>query len=88
MSPEKMIHMCNQIASFFKTQPKIDAATSIAGHLHDFWEPRMLAQLIAYVHDGGEGLDPLVIDAVVNHIERPDPEVEESERVADQTPTG
>ena len=88
MSPEKMIHMCNQIAGFFKTQPRIDAPTSVAGHLHDFWEPRMLDQLIRYVHDGGEKLDPIVIDAVINHIEAEDPEVEESERVSDATPTG
>ena len=63
MSPEKMVRMANQIATFFKSQPKDDAATKVAAHLSDFWEPRMRAQLIEYVAAGGEGLDPVVIDA-------------------------
>lgn len=64
MSPEKMVHMANQIAIFFKTQPGSDQATRVAGHLTDFWEPRMRDQLFAYVDDGGTGLEPLVIEAV------------------------
>jgi len=63
MSPEKMVHMANQIAAFFKSQPGTDAAERVAAHLSDFWEPRMRAQLLAYVADGGTGLDPLVVEA-------------------------
>lgn len=63
MSPETMIRMANQIAAFFKTQPKIDQAQGVADHISDFWEPRMKAQLVAYVIDGGAGLDDLVIEA-------------------------
>lgn len=63
MSPEKMVHMANQIATFFKTQPGGDQAARIAAHLTDFWEPRMLDQLHAYVVSGGKGLDDLVIVA-------------------------
>ena len=63
MSPETMIRMANQIAAFFKTQPKIDQAQGVADHISDFWEPRMKAQLVAYVTDGGAGLDDLVIEA-------------------------
>lgn len=70
MSPEKMIHKANQIAAFFKTQPGIDAAEGVAGHLNDFWEPRMRAQLIAHIGAGGEGLDPLVIEAA-RHLKAP-----------------
>ena len=47
MSPEKMVHMANQIATFFKTQPGIDQAEKVANHLKDFWEPRMLRALAA-----------------------------------------
>lgn len=63
MSPDKMVHMANQIAAFFKTQPGTDAAERVAAHLADFWEPRMRAQFLAYVAEGGAGLDPVVIAA-------------------------
>ena len=64
MSPEKMIHMANQIATFFKSQPG-DAAEKVAAHITDFWEPRMRAQLRAYVAEkGGAGLDRVVVDAM------------------------
>lgn len=63
MSPEKMVHMANQIAAFFKTQPGTDQAARVALHLTDYWEPRMLAQLHAHVAAGGGGLDALVIAA-------------------------
>ncbi len=65
MSPEKMIMMANQIATFFKTQPRTDAPAKIADHINDFWEPRMRTQLIQYATGaGGAGLDPTVVDAV------------------------
>lgn len=63
MSPEKMVRMANQIATFFKTQPGEDAPARIAAHLTDFWEPRMRARLHAHVAAGGAGLDALVIAA-------------------------
>ncbi len=63
MSPEKMVHMANQIAAFFKTQPGADVAEKVAVHLTDFWEPRMRAQFLAYVAEGGAGLDPAVVAA-------------------------
>lgn len=63
MSPDKMIYMANQIATFFNSQPKGDRAEQVAGHLNDFWDPRMRRQLLDHVAQGGEGLDPVVIDA-------------------------
>lgn len=63
MSPEKMIYMANQIATFFKSQRGSDQAERIAAHLKDFWEPRMREQLIAHVETGGAGLDATVIEA-------------------------
>ncbi|MDB6179860.1 formate dehydrogenase subunit delta [Paracoccus fistulariae] len=62
MSPDKMIRMANQIATFFRSQPG-DAPEKIADHLRDFWEPRMRAQLQAYIAQGGQGLDELVTKA-------------------------
>ena len=63
MSPDKMVTMANQIATFFKTQPGDDQAERIAGHIRDFWEPRMREQLQAYISGGGTGLDDLVLSA-------------------------
>ncbi|MBY5972105.1 NADH-dependent formate dehydrogenase delta subunit FdsD [Pseudooceanicola marinus] len=70
MSPEKLVMMANQIATFFKTQPGDDAPQKVAAHLNDFWEPRMRAQFFAHVDAGGEGLDPLVLRAA-EHVKRP-----------------
>ncbi|PLW77961.1 formate dehydrogenase subunit delta [Cohaesibacter celericrescens] len=63
MSPEKMVHMANQIAIFFKSQPEENRADQVAGHLTDLWEPRMRAQLLSYIESGGQGLDDLVLKA-------------------------
>ncbi len=63
MSPEKMIRMANQIATFFETRPHDEAVKSTAAHITDFWEPRMRKQLFDYIAAGGEGLKPLVLDA-------------------------
>ena len=64
MSPDKMIRMANQIATFFKTQPGADAPAKVAAHISDFWEPRMRAQLRDYAAAGGTGLDDIVMKAV------------------------
>ncbi|TYB79962.1 formate dehydrogenase subunit delta [Maritimibacter fusiformis] len=70
MSPDKMIHMANQIAAFFNTQPGGDGAEKVAAHLSDFWEERMRRQLFAHVDAGGDRLDPLVLAAVA-HLRQP-----------------
>ncbi len=62
MSPEKMVTMANQIATFFDTQPG-HAPDKIAAHLKDYWEPRMREQLISYIAAGGTGLRPSVQEA-------------------------
>lgn len=59
MSPDKMVRMVNQIATFFESQPGLDQAERVAAHLTEFWEPRMLAQLADHLENGGEGLSPL-----------------------------
>ena len=63
MTPEKMVYMANQIATFFKSQPDSDKAARVAAHIKDFWEPRMRDKLHAYINQGGEGLDDLVLEA-------------------------
>jgi formate dehydrogenase subunit delta len=63
MSPEKMVYMANQIATFFRSQPGDDTAERVAAHLRDYWEPRMRDELARYVEAGGEGLDEVVLRA-------------------------
>ena len=62
--PERLVHMANQIAAYFVTQPGDGAAEAVADHLRKFWEPRMRAAIIAYVEAGGAGLEPAAADAV------------------------
>lgn len=63
MSPDKLIYMANQIATFFRTQKREDQVERVAGHLRDFWTPSMRAQLLRIVDAGGAGLDPLAVAA-------------------------
>ena len=60
--PERLIYMANQIARFFAAQP--EGAAGAAGHLKNFWDPQMRAELIAWCAGGGDGLDPLAAEAV------------------------
>jgi formate dehydrogenase subunit delta len=61
---EKLVYMANQIADFFQSQPKSEAASGVAKHINDFWDPRMRRQFFEIVEAGGKGLSPLVVEAV------------------------
>ena len=63
MSPDKMIHMANQIALFFESKPHAEGVTGVAAHINDFWEPRMRRHLFEVLDAGGAGLRPLVREA-------------------------
>ena len=72
MSPEKLVHMANQIAAFFKTMPQGEAVDGIANHINKFWEPRMRAQFFEILAAETSGFDPLVIEAAPQ-IRKPKP---------------
>ncbi|MCC7427807.1 MAG: formate dehydrogenase subunit delta [Alphaproteobacteria bacterium] len=63
MQHEKLAHMANQIAAFFRAYPEAEAVAGIAAHLRQFWEPRLRAELARHIAGGGAGLDPLVLAA-------------------------
>lgn len=69
MDMKNLIHMANQIGGFFEAMPDRDEALlGISGHLHNFWEPRMRKQLLAYVDEqNGTGLKPIVLSAIQTH---------------------
>jgi formate dehydrogenase subunit delta len=64
MQPEKLVMMANQIAKFFATQGEARAVPQIAGHIRQFWDPRMRRAIAAHLAGGGEGLDPLARTAL------------------------
>ncbi len=70
MSPEKLVLMANQIATFFVTQPGSDQAEHVADHINDFWEPRMRRAYLDHVAAGGDGLSPLALQAAA-HVREP-----------------
>lgn len=59
-----MIRMANQIAAYFEAYPHAEAVSGIAGHIKNFWDPRMRKQLDEYIAGGAEGLSPLVTAAI------------------------
>ncbi len=64
MSPDRLIHMANQIGKFFQSQGDGKAVPGIADHIGKFWDPRMRAAIRAHLEAGGAGLDPAVRDAI------------------------
>jgi formate dehydrogenase subunit delta len=69
MDMKNLIHMANQIGSFFEAMPEQDEALQgIAGHLQRFWEPRMRGQLLGYLDaENGKDLKPIVVSAIRAH---------------------
>lgn len=63
MQTRDMLRMANQIAAFFKSYPHEEALKEAATHFNNFWSPPMRKQLFAHLAKGGEGLDPLVVEA-------------------------
>lgn len=66
MDVEHLVKMANQIGQFYQTLPDHAAAVSgTANHIRRFWDPRMRRAILAHLDaHGGDGLDPLVVEAV------------------------
>ena len=69
MSDDKIVHMANQIAAFFESQPEEERVSGVANHINKFWEPRMRRQFFQKL-EGGAGFHPLVVEAA-REINRP-----------------
>ena len=66
MNIENLIEMANDIGDYFKSEPdREEAVNGIFIHIQRFWEDRMQKQILAYLDEGGEGLSPLVTEALV-----------------------
>ncbi len=71
-SADKIIRMANQISLFMETKPHAEGVEGVAGHLNDFWDPRMRRQFFELIDSGAEGFRPLVLDAAAK-VRRPQP---------------
>ena len=70
MDTADLTRMANQIADYFSAYGHDEAVAGIADHIQKFWDPRMRRGLIAHIDAGGDGLDPLVIEAS-SHLKMP-----------------
>jgi formate dehydrogenase subunit delta len=63
MSPDKLIHMANQIAKFFESKPHAEGVTGVADHINAYLEPRMREQFFALMQANPADFRPLVTEA-------------------------
>ncbi|QIB36188.1 formate dehydrogenase subunit delta [Ancylobacter pratisalsi] len=61
---ERLVYMANQIGKFFEPQGHEKALKGVAKHVKDFWDPRMRARMEDHLATGGEGLAPVVFEAL------------------------
>ena len=66
MDVNKLVHMANQIGTFFESMPdRPQALTDIALHLKKFWDPRMRRALLQHIDEqGGTDLSGIVLQAI------------------------
>ena len=69
MDTDNLVRMANRIGQFFAAMPdRAEALQGIAQHIQRFWERRMRAALLTHLDAGhGEGLDPIVLEALRLH---------------------
>ncbi len=68
MNREHLVRMANQIGTFFQSQPdRAEALEGLANHIAKFWEPRMQREFRAMLDAGGEGVLPIVREALEKH---------------------
>lgn len=61
---KKLVHMANQIAIFFASEPDDAAIVAIETHLRKFWDPRMREKIIVLSESGPNGLSDRAYAAV------------------------
>ena len=61
---DKLVYMANQIGKAFARQGGEKAIAATLEHIAKFWDPRMRAKILEHLAAGGQGLDPLALEAV------------------------
>lgn len=69
MNVEHLVSMANQIGRYYEAYPdRAESLLSAATHVRRYWDPRMRTALLHHLDtDGGEGLDPFMLEAVTTH---------------------
>ncbi len=62
---DKLIRSANQIAAEFEHQQPGNACDATWDHLWHFWDPRMVAEIVAHEARGGAGLSAAARSAVL-----------------------
>jgi formate dehydrogenase subunit delta len=66
MDSDNLVRMANRIGQFFEAQPdRAEALEGISSHIEKFWTPMMREALAHHLAQGGQGLDPMVREALV-----------------------
>ncbi|NDY93099.1 formate dehydrogenase subunit delta [Ideonella livida] len=69
MDTDNLVQMANRIAQFFEAMPdRAEARSGVAQHIERFWAPRMRQALAAHLAAGGQGLHPLVLEALAHPV--------------------
>lgn len=63
MSHSRIPRMANQIAQAFASRREAEQVAGVAGHINDFWEPRMRRELLQRLAEDPGGFHPLVVAA-------------------------
>ena len=61
---DRLVSMANQISGFFKPYSQEEAVAGVADHIAKFWDAKMRRRVIEHLDQGGDGLEPVVIDAL------------------------
>ncbi len=65
MTTQRLVHMANQVASFFSSYPEAVAIESTANHLKSFSDPRMRREIEAHLAEqAGAGLSHIALEAM------------------------
>ena len=69
MDIHHLVEMANQIGNFHESLPDhIQAVKGTASHIRRFWDPRMRRAIFEHLDThNGEGLSPLVLEALIGH---------------------
>ena len=75
MQIQRLVKLANDIGTFFESDKDRERGEEgVANHIRMFWDPRMRREILVHLDEnGGEGLKPLVLEALRKHSHELDP---------------
>ncbi len=61
MTRDDVVRKANQIADFFRPYDDEEATSGVAGHIRQFWDPRMRADLARYLSEDDSGFTEIAL---------------------------